>query len=104
MSWSRDWSTGNGAELRQRALNERFPPHARRIRDRPDPIRGEARIVWERDGEEWVPGTAIRWDRDHVLVRLGDRRCSTIGLWLPPQDFRKRDPDQPARVRTRNDQ
>jgi hypothetical protein len=46
--------------------------------------------VWERDGEEWVPGTAIRWDRDHVLVRLGDPRVSTIGVWLPPQDFRRR--------------
>jgi hypothetical protein len=39
----------------QRALNERFPPHARRLTDRPDPIRGEARVVWERDGEEWWP-------------------------------------------------
>jgi hypothetical protein len=43
--------------------------------------------VWERDGDEWVPGTAIRWDRDHVLVRLGDRRVSSIGVWLAPQDL-----------------
>jgi hypothetical protein len=77
----------------QRVLNARFPPHARRLEDRPEPVRGEARVLWERDGEEWVPGTAIRWDRDHVLVRVGDRRVSAIGVWLAPQDFRKPDPN-----------
>ncbi len=75
----------------QRALNERFPPHARRLVDRPHPIRGRARVVWERDGEVWVPGVAIRWDRHHVLVRINDARCSTAGVWLPPTDFRRTD-------------
>jgi len=73
----------------QRVLNERFPPHARRLADRPEPIRGQARVVWERDGEVWVPGVAIRWDRQHVLVRLDDRRCPAAGVWLPPSDFRR---------------
>ena len=79
-------------ELWQRALNERFPPHARRLADRPEPIRGLARVVWERDGEAWVPGVAIRWDRQHVLVRINDARSSTAGVWLPPTDFRRTDP------------
>ena len=77
----------------QNAVNERFPKHARELRDQPNPIEVVARIEWERDGEEWVPGTAIRWDRNHVLVRIGDRRCRTIGVWLAPHDVRRRDPD-----------
>jgi hypothetical protein len=76
----------------QRVLNERFPPHARRLADRSDPIRGQARVVWERDGEQWVPGVAIRWDRQHVLVQLNDLRCTSIGVWLPPTDFRRTEP------------
>jgi hypothetical protein len=73
----------------QNALNERFPRHPRQIPDR-DPIYGRARIVWERDGEEWVPAKAIRWNRDHVFVVVGDPRCSAIGFWLSLQDFRRR--------------
>jgi hypothetical protein len=75
----------------QKVLNARFPARPRGLADRPDPVRGEARIVWERDGEEWVPATAIRWDRQHVLVRIGDRRCSALGTWLAPDDFRRLD-------------
>jgi hypothetical protein len=74
----------------QAALNERFPRRPRHIPDRPEPIAGEARIVWERDGEEWVPARAIRWDRDHVLVAVDDLRCDKIGFWLAPRDFRLR--------------
>lgn len=76
----------------QKALNERFPRHARELRDRPNPIKVVARIVCERDGEEWVPGTAIRRDRNHVLVQIGNRRWTTIGVWLA-HDVRRRDPD-----------
>ena len=75
----------------QKVLNARFPAGARELADRPDPVRGEARIVWERDGEEWVPATAIRWDRQRVLVRIGDRRCSALGTWLAPKIFRRLD-------------
>ena len=75
----------------QKVLNARFPARARELADRPGPVRGEARIVWERDGEEWVPATAIRWDRQHVLVRINDARSSTAGVWLPPTDFRRTD-------------
>jgi hypothetical protein len=79
-------------EYWQRVLNARFPPHARRLEDRAEPVRGEARAVWERDGEEWVPGVAVRWDRQHVLVRLNDRRLASVGVWLSPGDFRRVDP------------
>jgi hypothetical protein len=84
MGWHGEQIAGlpKPSEFWQKALNERFPPHARRLEDRSNPIRGVARVVWERDGEEWVPGVAIRWDRQHVLVRLNDRRCTSIGVWL----------------------
>jgi hypothetical protein len=75
----------------QNALNQRFPPNARRLRDQPNPVTVYARVVWERDGEEWAPGTAIRWDRHHALVRIDDLRCRGIGSWLPPEDLRPRD-------------
>ncbi len=75
----------------QRALNEACPANARHIGDAPGPVPVRARVVWERDGEEWVDGTAIRWDRSHVLVQINDRaRCPTIGFWLRPQDVRRR--------------
>jgi hypothetical protein len=85
-----DWDKlGPGPERWQKALNERFPPNARWIPDQPNPIKVRVRIEWERDGEEWVPGTAIRWDRRHVLVRIGGRRYATIGFWMPPEDVQR---------------
>jgi hypothetical protein len=46
--------------------------------------------VWERDGEEHIECTAIRWTSTHVLVDLcRDRRCSTIGVWLLADDGRQ---------------
>lgn len=56
------------------------------FRDRPAaPVR--ARVVWERDGAEWVEGTATRLGFDGaIFVELSDRRCATIGVWLAPDD------------------
>lgn len=49
------------------------------FRDRPYfPVR--ARIEWERDGEQWVDGTATRLGFDRAIyVEIRDRRCSTLG-------------------------
>lgn len=56
------------------------------FRDRP-PLPVRARVVWERDGAEWVDGTATRLGFDGaIFVELSDRRCSTIGVWLHPGD------------------
>ncbi|MCD1285254.1 MULTISPECIES: hypothetical protein [unclassified Brevibacterium] len=55
-------------------------------RDRP-PVPVRARIVWERDGEEWVEGSAERLGFDGaIFVAIRDRRCSTLGAWLRPED------------------
>lgn len=68
----------------QKILNEEDARPS--FRDRPPaPVR--ARVVWERDGEEWVDGTAERLGFDGAIyVRLHDRRCSTLGAWLRPDD------------------
>lgn len=49
-----------------------------------------AQVVWERDGEEHIKCSAIRWTRTHVLVDFSrDRRSSTIGAWLLTQDVKR---------------
>lgn len=51
----------------------------------PVPVR--ARIEWERDGSEWIDGTALRLGLDWaIFVELTDRRCMPVGVWLPPDD------------------
>ena len=47
----------------QDILNQSWPSPevARSLHDRPDGIAVRVRVVWERDGEEWVDGTATRW-------------------------------------------
>lgn len=77
----------------QGALNEQWPPNPRGFIDQPDPVYCWALVEWERDGVEWVEGRAIRWDQHHVLVSIGDHRCSTIGFWLRPGDVRRRNRD-----------
>lgn len=55
----------------------------------PVPVR--ARIEWATDGEEWVDGTAMRKGFDGAIyVEIRDRRCSTLGAWLRPEDVQRR--------------
>lgn len=59
-------------------------------RDRPArtklPVR--ARLEWERDGEEWKDGHALRLDPagPAIFVELSDPRCKFTGVWLHPDD------------------
>lgn len=51
----------------------------------PVPVR--AHVVFERDGEVWLDGTATRLGFDGVIfVELHDRRAQTIGVWLRSDD------------------
>lgn len=51
------------------------------------PVRVRARLVFERDGEVWLDGTATRLGFDgEIFVELKDRRCSRLGVWLWPDD------------------
>lgn len=74
----------------QKILNQDWPANARVIRDQAQPIPVRARIVWERDGEEWIEGRAVRWTRSHVFVAFGDERWQVLGVWLRPGDVRRR--------------
>lgn len=83
MNESTDWGTATWRYW-QKILN------AEKARGRPQrtPVSVCARIVWERDGEEWISGQAIRLDPDDgtIFVELRDRRCRGWGVWLRPND------------------
>jgi hypothetical protein len=54
-------------------------------RDRP-PVQVRARLLFERDGEVSLDGSATRLGFDGaIFVELNDRRCQAIGAWLPPE-------------------
>lgn len=72
----------------QQILNEHWPPNPVSFRRR-DPIPVRVRVVWERDGEEYVRGLALRWDANHVYVEWRDSmggRAIGNGVWLKPSD------------------
>jgi hypothetical protein len=72
-------------------VNGDFPPPPVPAENVTQPIPVVARIVWTKEGEEHIACDAIRWTRTHVLVDLSrDRRCSTIGVWLPATDVKRR--------------
>jgi hypothetical protein len=84
----------------QKVVNEHWPlrdskgePHARGVPDQPNPIAVHARIVWEGDGEQWIDAKARRWTRSAVFVTFGDARLRGIGVWLRPNDVRRRQAD-----------
>lgn len=86
------WRSDFEAEGRSQAiLNAYWPPPAvsRRLVDHAW-IEVMVRVVWEVDGEEWVPGTATKWWRTHVFVKIGDRRLLPQGTWLAARDVRRR--------------
>jgi hypothetical protein len=80
----RDW---------QIITNDVMPDNPRAYRTHHPGIEVTARIVWEDDGEEYMPGVATRWDAEHVYVALwrnSDKRLMTQGAWLRPADVRRR--------------
>jgi hypothetical protein len=90
MSSNIDQTPGPPGSRWQRILNESFPRDARDIPAQRDPIPVRVRVVWKRDGEEWVDGEATRWTERVVFVEFRDRRLSTIGVWVRPNDVRRR--------------
>lgn len=87
MTESADWGTATWRYW-QEILN------ALPARDLPDrvPVAVVARVVWADDGQEWLDGEAERFDPGAAIyVRLHDRRCSTLGVWLEPDDVRRKE-------------
>ena len=68
------------------ALLRDMPTTTRGIRTRAALV-AAARVVFERDGEVRLDGTATRLGFDGaIFVELHDRRMQTVGAWLPPDD------------------
>jgi hypothetical protein len=81
-------------------LNEHWPQidrrgqlHARDVPDQRNPIPVRVRVVWDRDGEEWIDqGMARRWTRTSVYVTFDDERLQLSGVWIAPADVERRSP------------
>lgn len=65
--------------------------HARGINDRPieqqRPV--TVRLVFERDGEVFLPGRASRWTATHVYVIVNDPRVRRMAVWVKAEDVRR---------------
>lgn len=73
----------------QEITNERPIPPRRLQHNCNVPVR--ARIVWERDGEEFRDTIAYAWGpHSVVLVEVLDDRRDTIGVWLHVSDAPRR--------------
>ncbi|PSL05927.1 hypothetical protein CLV30_10379 [Haloactinopolyspora alba] len=95
--------TGRGqpphVRAQRRVLNKHWPRRPRDFRKHRPGIPVTARVVWERDGEEYIDATAVRWDTDHVYVEFVDNRLGANGTWLKPSDIYRSTPendDRPA--------
>jgi hypothetical protein len=54
-----------------------------------DPIAVMVRVVFERDGETWIEGSAMRWDRTRVCVTVNDVLLSSGYVWVRARDVRR---------------
>ncbi|NED95835.1 hypothetical protein G1H11_10970 [Phytoactinopolyspora alkaliphila] len=77
----------------QAILNHHWPSRPRDYALHEPGIAVRVRLIWERDGEQFIEGVARRWDADHVYVELKDTRSQANGVWLKPQDVYRRSPD-----------
>lgn len=70
----------------QRILNaHEVPPHSAQVDLHPCvPVR--ARIVWEKDGVEYMETTAYAYSGRLILVHTNDRRNHGTGVWLSVED------------------
>jgi hypothetical protein len=75
----------------QQILNSDWPMYPENFVERP-PIPAWVRVEWDRDGEQWCPGVADRWNRWFVHVRFDKEPRAIQGLtWVRPHDVRQRD-------------
>jgi hypothetical protein len=82
-------------------LNMHWPPKPAEFRHRENGITVRVRIVWDRDGEEYVEGVATRWDTDHVYVEIRDKRLQGKGVWVKPCDVYRASPESVRRTAQR---
>ncbi|AYY14173.1 hypothetical protein EF847_17185 [Actinobacteria bacterium YIM 96077] len=77
---------------KQEVLNSHWPtdPLAFKVREPSIPVR--VRLVWEHDGETFVPGWATKWNASHVYVAIDDHRTDLDGIWVKPADVYRSSP------------
>lgn len=73
---------------RQRVLSGH--PIPRRFERLARPVPVTVRLVWERDGAEWVVAQAHGFSDGLVHVIVDDPRLQVIGLWVSTSDVRRR--------------
>jgi hypothetical protein len=86
-----DYGIPHHPERFQDVTNQSWPPAgvASRLTDHASiPVR--VRIVWARDGETWLDGTATRWAGRCVFVRFDDARSRLGFAWVDAGDVRRR--------------
>ncbi len=76
----------------QQILNSDWPKYPENFVER-QPILVWVRVEWDRDGEQWCPGVADRWNAWFVRVRFENEPRAIQGLtWAKPHDVRRRSP------------
>lgn len=88
------------ARGRQKVKNEAWPQRkdgigqavGKEFEDKPhdQQVDVQVRAVFEDDGETWLDGRAIRWNRAYVCVYVTDARLSSPYLWVRAKDIRRR--------------
>lgn len=84
------WDASRGSW--QRILNAAPIPARSTQRNLPEPVDVDARVVWERDGEETIRTRAHGWAGRLAYVELRDPRAEIRWVWLPAEDVRRAAP------------
>ncbi len=77
----------------RRVLNTHWPRAPLAFRTHRPGIAVTVRIVWDRDGEQYMRASAVRWSREHVYVEFVDQRLDGNGVWVKPEDVYRAEPD-----------
>lgn len=87
-----DYGVAYRPDAYQDVLNQSWPPAdvARELKTRDDGIGVRVRVVFDRDGEQWLDGVARRWWQTHVCVECGDARLRVRYVWVGAEDVRRR--------------
>jgi hypothetical protein len=88
-------NVGNNSDRWQLILNQSWPlvdeqgkRHARGVPSR-SPIAVRVRVVFDRDGETWLDGQAIRWHNRSIMVEANDPRLRVHRVWVDTGDVQR---------------
>lgn len=86
------WDTSSqSAGYREQEIHNALPVPPRRAQvDAVEPIPVRLRVVWEKDGQEFLDTVALGWTRRIVRVQVYDVRSRIVARWFAPEDVRRR--------------